>query len=49
MKIYSDEAVTKTQLTSIDARQTQQIVVLRYAVAISFVLNLALTVGLHFL
>lgn len=42
MKMLSDNAVTKTDLTAIDEKQTRQIMQLRYAVGISFVVNLVI-------
>jgi len=41
MKMLSDNAVTKTDLTAIDEKQTRQILQLRIAVGVSFVVNLA--------
>jgi hypothetical protein len=48
MKILSDNAVTKTDLQAIDAKQDRQIKQLRIAVAASFLVNLVLAIGLKF-
>ena len=48
MKILSDNAVTKADLTAIDAKQDRQIKQLRIALAVSFVLNIVFTVGMKF-
>lgn len=58
MKVFSDDAVTKhdldkitklhaKQLDNTNEKQTQQILQLRLAVALSFLVNLALTLGLY--
>ena len=48
MKIMSDNAVTKQDLVSVDEKQTQQIKKLRIYLALSFLVNAFLTIGLHF-
>lgn len=51
MKIYSDTAITRQEITDnisqIDIKQTTQIKRLRVYVAVSFVANVALSVGLY--
>lgn len=49
MKILSDAAVSKSDLTAIDEKQTRQIIALRWLVAASFVANAALAIALKFL
>jgi hypothetical protein len=56
MKIYSDQAVTSTDITNVlasidqvDTKQSKQIDSLRLWLAASFVFNVALTLALHFL
>ncbi|WP_248793052.1 hypothetical protein, partial [Escherichia coli] len=48
MKILSDNAVTKTDLQAIDAKQDRQIKQLRIALAISFVANVVFSVAMKF-
>jgi len=48
MKILSDNAVTKADLTAVDAKQDRQIKQLRMALIISFALNVLFTVGMKF-
>lgn len=48
MKILSDNAVSKSDLHAIDAKQDRQIKQLRIALVISFVLNIVFTVGMKF-
>lgn len=48
MRILSDNAITKTDLDAIDAKQARQIIMLRWAVGISFAVNVALTLGLKY-
>lgn len=48
MRILSDTAVTKTDLDTIDAKQAKQIIQLRWAVGLSFVANVVLTLCLKF-
>lgn len=48
MRILSDNAITKNDLDAIDAKQARQIVMLRWAVGLSFVVNAALTLALKF-
>ena len=48
MRILSDNAISKTDLDAIDAKQARQIIFLRWAVGVSFVLNAALTLVLKF-
>lgn len=49
MKILSDNAVTKADLTEIDAKQTRQIQLLQAALAVSFFANASLTLVLKYL
>jgi len=57
MKMLSDQAVTKSDLTAVveqamsdvDAKQAQQIKDLKYALVGSFVVNLVVTVVLFFI
>lgn len=49
MKILSDNAVTKADLHSIDAKQDRQIKQLRVALFISFAVNIAFTVVMKFI
>lgn len=49
MKIYSDTAVTKDDLTEVNERQDKQIFWLRLLVGASFISNVALTVLLRFM
>ncbi len=49
MKILSDNAITKSDLDAVDAKQDRNIKQLRIALAVSFVVNVMLTVGLKFL
>lgn len=48
MKILSDNAVTKSDLTEIDNKQSRQIYQLRVAIALTFIANVALTLGIKF-
>jgi hypothetical protein len=48
MKMLSDSAVTKEDLNIVDAKQTKQIIQLRVALAVVFVVNLATTLALYF-
>lgn len=49
MKILSDNAVTKADLTAVDQKQDKQITQLRIALAVSFIVNVALSIGLKFI
>ena len=48
MKILSDNAVTKADLTAVDVKQDRQIKQLRIVIAVSFVLNLGFAAMLKF-
>lgn len=47
MKTYSDNAVTKADLNEIDKKQTKQILQLRIAVAVCFIVNALATLVLY--
>jgi hypothetical protein len=49
MKTYSNDAVSKTDITNLDAKQTKQIQQLRIALAIVGVANLVVAIVLHLL
>lgn len=49
MKILSDNTITRTDLDAVDAKQSRQIAQLRIALAVVFVVNLGIAVGLKFL
>lgn len=48
MKIYSDAAITKDDLTLIDTKQSGQIKKLRFWLLMSFGFNVSLTMALFF-
>lgn len=48
MRILSDNAITKNDLDAIDVKQARQIIQLRWAIGISFVVNAALALALKF-
>lgn len=48
MKIFSDNAVTKSDIDSINEKQDRQIKQLRIAIAVATVFNVLFTVGLKF-
>jgi hypothetical protein len=49
MKILSDAVVSKEEVTALDEKQSRQIRQLKVMLGVSFVLNIALTLGLKFL
>lgn len=49
MKILSDSAISKDDLTRMDEKQNKQILALRILLGISFVANAALSLALKFL
>jgi hypothetical protein len=48
MKILSNQAITKDDLSIIDEKQTRQIMQLRVALAASFIVNLAVGLAAFF-
>lgn len=49
MKVYSDNAVTSVDLSAVNKKQTAQIIALRWAVGLTFFVNLGITLALKFL
>jgi hypothetical protein len=49
MKSYSNDVATTSSLAEVNDRQTVQIIILRWAVGVTFFVNLGLTLALKFL